>query len=350
MESRHVQTEQLRVRYLVDGEGGDRVPVVLVHGFPQTSWEWRHQLPALAAAGHPVYAPDNRGFGGSDKPDGPIDRALLGDDLIRFLDALGLDRVALVGHDWGGIIAFKAAVDHPERFTHLGLLDTLCTVWSTLAQHGYWFKAAPLPEQLFADHAEDFIQVLFGGRDAAVLGTRPATPWPIPPGERPRPDWVDDESLAHYVEAFSDPASHRAAIEYYRHALAFHRVIPDPTAEHGERYEALSTEDVAAMWLHEGGIEAHPLYGEHFDYGPEDRHKRVQVPALWMYGSYLGRVPGDPSKQGDDRVPTGTPFLDQFSRYCPDLRVRRVASGHFIPEEAPEYTNETLLAFLAGRI
>src|SRR5215211_694531 len=194
VESRWFDTTDLRVHALVAGGAQPGEPVVLLHGFPQTSYEWRHQLPALAAAGHPSFAPDNRGFGRTDKPRVRISRELLADDVMRFLDAAGIERAALVGHDWGGVIAFKAAIDHPDRISRLALLDSLCTVWSPRAVHGYWFKAEPWPEEFFAGHAADFIDVVFAGRDASILGARPSSPWPVPAGERPRPDWVDDEA------------------------------------------------------------------------------------------------------------------------------------------------------------
>jgi len=349
IESRFVDTADLRVHALVAGEGGGGDPVVFLHGFPQTSHEWRHQLDGLAAAGHPCYAPDNRGFGGTDKPGTRITRDLLGGDVIRFLDALSLERVVLVGHDWGGIIAFKAAIDHPDRVGRLALLDTLCTVWSPRAVHGYWFKAEPRPEEFFAAHARDFIEVLFGGADGARLGDRPASPWPFPRGERARPAWVDEAALAHYVEAFADPAAHAAAIQYYRYALPFHRVVPDDEATHGERFESLGERAVAEMWSHPDGLEQHPGFADFYDYGPEDRHKRFSAPTLWMYGGYLG-ASGKVPANGDPSVPSGNPFVDQFSRYFPDLRVRAVACGHFIPEEAPDYTKGVLLDFIAGRI
>ena len=339
-----VQTADLRVHHLQQGLGP---PVVLLHGFPQTSHQWRHQLPALAEAGFAAFAPDNRGFGRTDKPGVRVSRSLLADDVVRFLDAMGIEQCALVGHDWGGIIAFKAAIDHPDRFTRLALLDTLCTVWSPLAVHGWWFKAEGLAEEQFGRHHREFIEVLFGGRDAAVLGGRPESPWPVPPGDRARPDWISPDDLTHYVNAFSDPDSWRHAISYYRYGLPFHRVLPDASVTHGERYESLSETQVASMWLHEGGLESHPWHAEPMDYGPADRQKRYGNPTLWMYGtSRLGR----PLEQGRTEIPTGSPFYDQFSRYFHDLRARSVAAGHFLGEEAPAYVNETLIAFLRGEI
>ena len=70
---------------------------------------------------------------------------------------------------------------------------------------------------------------------------------------------------------------------------------------------------------------------------------------LWLYGTYLGRVPATPAADAT-RTPTGNPFVDQFSRYFPDLRSRSIAAGHFLGEEAPAAVNEQLLAFCAGAI
>lgn len=337
MESLFIQTSDLRMHYLQAGTGE---PVILIHGFPETSYEWRHQFPALAER-FAVFAPDTRGFGRTDKPDIRVSRALLAGDIVRFMDALGIGRAAVVGHDWGGIIAFKLAIDWPERVSRLALLDTLCTVWAPRAVHGYWFKAKPLPEEFFAAHHRQFIETVFTGGSVPALPGRPASPWQ---GRgAPASGWATAEDVEHYAAAFADPAAHRHAISYYRYALPFHRVIADETATHGERFEALDEGQVAQMWLHSDGLEAHPTWADYMDYGPEDRHKRYPGPALWMFGQYLGAAPTDEPA----RVPRGNPFVDQFSRYFPDLRVGRVSAGHFFPEEAPAVTNEALLRFLA---
>ncbi len=336
MQSGFIQTSDLRMHYLQAGTGE---PVILIHGFPETSHEWRRQFPALAER-YAVFAPDTRGFGRTDKPDIRVSRSLLAGDIVRFMDALGIERAAVVGHDWGGIIAFKLAIDWPERVTRLALLDTLCTVWSPRAVHGYWFKARPLPEEFFARFHRQFIETVVRGTRDPVLPARPTSPW----GARTAAPaaWASADDLRHYVDAFADPASHRAAISYYRYALPFHRVIPDEAARHGERFESLDEARVADMWLHPDGLEAHPLYSDFMDYGPEDRHKRFDRPVLWMFGNYLGRG----GRGATTDVPRGNPFVDQFSRYFPNLRVHRVDAGHFFPEEAPEVTNAALLAFL----
>jgi pimeloyl-ACP methyl ester carboxylesterase len=339
MRGQSVQTADLRMHYLQRGTGE---PVVLLHGFPETSYEWRHQLESLGET-YAVFAPDLRGFGETDKPGVRVSRRLLAEDVIRFMDALGIERTALVGHDWGGIVAFKVAIDFPERITRLALLDTLCTVWTPAAVHGYWFKAEPLPEQFFSRHHRAFIEAIAGAGGDALPG-RPESPWRLPAGAASglaRRRWARAEDLEHYTRAFTDPESHRHAISYYRYALPFHVVHTE--AARGERYQSLGERQVAEMWLHPDGLEKHPLYPHFMDYGPEDRHKRYAHPTLWMYGR-----PG--ASEEVTEVPGGNPFLDQFARYFPDLRARAVDAGHFFPEEAPAATDRALLAFLRGAI
>jgi pimeloyl-ACP methyl ester carboxylesterase len=336
-----VDTPGLRIHYLQEGAGPGAEPVVLVHGFPQTSHQWRNQIAALSAAGYACFAPDNRGFGQTDKPRLRISRALLARDLVRFMDAVGLESAHIVSHDWGGIIAFKVVADHPERARSIALLDTLCTTWAPRAQHGYWFKAEGLAEAFFAEHHRAFIEVLFGGRDVADLPGRPASPWQMPPGPRPRLPGIDDEALDHYRAAFADPDSWHAAVQYYRYGLAFHRMD-------GEQPTLLSEREVAEMWLHPEGLVAHPGYAHYYDYAPEDRATRFDRPALWMYSRPSGGR-GGAAKADADVIPTGNPFLDQFPRAFSDLRARAVDAGHFLGEEAADEVNATLLQFLGGQ-
>lgn len=346
MQSLFVQTADIRMHYLQQGSGH---PVVLIHGFPETSYEWRKQFPALVDAGYAVFAPDTRGFGQTDKPGTRATRHLLALDIINFMDALGIEKAHVVGHDWGGIIAFKVAIDWSHRVDRLALLDTLCTVWAPGAVHGYWFKAQPYPEEFFANYHRQFIETVMTGSSDPALPQRPLSPWQG--RSTPAATWVTSDDVEHYAAAFADPASHAAAISYYRYALPFHVVTPDEFASHGERFRHLGEHEVARMWLHEGGLEQHPLYANFMDYGPEDRHKRFPNPTLWMYGTYLGRSRGTAGAgRAEDAIPTGNPFVEQFPRHFPDLRARRVDAGHFFPEEAPDATNEALVAFLRGEI
>ena len=345
MQSAFIQTRELRMHYLQQGAGE---PVIFLHGFPETSYEWRHQFAALSSE-YACFAPDLRGFGETEKPGLRVTRQILAQDIVNFMDALGIEKARVVAHDWGGIVAFKLAIDWPERVSRLALLDTLCTVWSPGGVHGYWFKAAPLAEELFAEFHAEFIESIFGGSPARPLPGRPQSPWQTS-GRAPR--WATEEDIAHYRKAFADPMAHFHAVSYYRYGLPFHVVRQDPTASHGERFEFLDERKVAEMWMHPEGLEKHPLYANFMDYGPEDRHKRFPNPVLWMFGSYLSRSRGTepPQERPAGWIPSGNPFAEQFSRYFPDLRVRNVNAGHFFPEEAPEVTNETLGQFLAGRI
>jgi pimeloyl-ACP methyl ester carboxylesterase len=95
----------------------DGFPVVLCHGFPELAYSWRHQLPALAAAGYRAIAPDQRGYGGTSRPDNieDYDMAHLTDDMARLLDALGLKKAVFCGHDWGGMVVWQMALYHPSR-------------------------------------------------------------------------------------------------------------------------------------------------------------------------------------------------------------------------------------------
>jgi pimeloyl-ACP methyl ester carboxylesterase len=95
----------------------DGVPVVLCHGFPELAYSWRHQLPALAAAGYRVIAPDQRGYGRTSRPERVEDYDMqhLTDDMAGMLDALGIDKAVFVGHDWGGIVVWQMPIYHPNR-------------------------------------------------------------------------------------------------------------------------------------------------------------------------------------------------------------------------------------------
>ena len=111
---RYVETNGIRMAVYEEGKGP---PVVLCHGFPELAYSWRHQIPALAAAGFHAIAPDQRGYGLTDRPQ-PVDaydiHHLTG-DLVGLLDAMKLEKAVFVGHDWGGIVAWGMAQLHPKR-------------------------------------------------------------------------------------------------------------------------------------------------------------------------------------------------------------------------------------------
>jgi pimeloyl-ACP methyl ester carboxylesterase len=119
-----VDSNGLEFSVVVDGPGNGP-PVVLLHGWPDSSRVWRHQVPALAAAGFRVLAPDLRGFGDSDRPEGTAayrSRTLCG-DVTGILDAFGVERAAVVGHDWGAALAWLlASVFAADRVDRLAVL------------------------------------------------------------------------------------------------------------------------------------------------------------------------------------------------------------------------------------
>jgi pimeloyl-ACP methyl ester carboxylesterase len=102
----------------------DAPPIVLLHGWPQHWWMWRKVIPALAKE-HRVYAPDLRGFGWSDAPEGRYSKMGLACDVEHLLDALELDTCTLVGHDWGGFVAWLTAIRAPERIDRLVVMSII---------------------------------------------------------------------------------------------------------------------------------------------------------------------------------------------------------------------------------
>ncbi|GAA6620401.1 alpha/beta fold hydrolase [Scytonema sp. NUACC26] len=122
MPSKQIQMGHLNFHVLEEGNG---LPVLLLHGFPDSSYLWRHQIPALAKEGMHVIAPDLRGFGESDKPAEPesYKLQLIVEDVIGILDQLGIERTHVVGHDWGSAVSWTLAALYPERVDRLVALS-----------------------------------------------------------------------------------------------------------------------------------------------------------------------------------------------------------------------------------
>jgi pimeloyl-ACP methyl ester carboxylesterase len=123
-EKAFIETNGIKLHVVLAGPK-DGQPVLLLHGFPEFWYGWRQQIPALAEAGYRVIVPDQRGYNLSDKPKGARSYSVdvLANDILGLIDALGYDKVHLIGHDWGAIIAWALAVWHPERLHKLGILN-----------------------------------------------------------------------------------------------------------------------------------------------------------------------------------------------------------------------------------
>lgn len=162
--------EYTRVRGAGDVElnvavGGSGMPVVLLHGFPQTHVMWRHVARDLAAD-HTVICPDLRGYGASDKPADGYSKREMAADVVALAAALGHSRFGLVGHDRGALVAFRAGLDHPDVVSHLMILDVLPTLDMWDVMHGasaavgfhLYLMAQPpgLPERMIAASADEF--------------------------------------------------------------------------------------------------------------------------------------------------------------------------------------------------
>jgi pimeloyl-ACP methyl ester carboxylesterase len=124
MQSHFIQTNGITLHVQTDGpENGPSV--ILLHGFPEFYYGWRKQIPALVEAGFRVIVPDQRGYNLSDKPRGvaAYDVNSLAKDILGLFDHFGIEKAKLVGHDWGAVVAWTVAVNHPSRLEKLAILN-----------------------------------------------------------------------------------------------------------------------------------------------------------------------------------------------------------------------------------
>jgi pimeloyl-ACP methyl ester carboxylesterase len=197
----------VRLHYVEAGEGP---LVVLLHGFPEFWYSWRHQIPVLAQAGYHVVAPDMRGYNLSDKPGGwrAYDVSLLAADIAGLIRSFGEQSAYVVGHDWGAAVAYTVAMNHPEVVRRLAILNVPHTArmlegFRTLKQlrkswYMFFFQIPRLPEHLIA--RDDFS---FAKRSLRSDSK----------------DAFTDEDLERYAEAWSQPGALTGMINYYRAAL-----------------------------------------------------------------------------------------------------------------------------------
>jgi pimeloyl-ACP methyl ester carboxylesterase len=281
MAHRWIDVGRLRLHCV---EAGTGPLVVLLHGFPEFWYAWRHQIPALAGAGYRVVAPDLRGYNTSDKPPRVRDYRprLLAQEVADLIVALGAGSATVAGHDWGGGLAWLLAMHHPERIQRLVVLNAphpirfLKGLRSARQLRRSWymfaFQLPWLPERLVA--ARDFRAL------RRALRRQPT-----------RPGAFTAQDIDHYVAAAAQPGALHAAINYYRAA-----VRANPLAQ------------------------AHTL-------------RRVDAPTLVIWGErdrYLGRELAEP-----DRA------------WVPDVRVERIAeASHWVQADAPQRVTKLMVDFL----
>jgi pimeloyl-ACP methyl ester carboxylesterase len=198
----------IRVHY---AEGGSGDPVVLVHGWPQHFWCWRFVAPRLTGS-HRVICPDLRGFGWSDAPGTGYDPETFASDTVALLDALGLERVKLVGHDWGGYSGFLLALRHPERVDRFLALNTPVP----------W---APVSPRVALESWRTWYAGALALAGPRVLARRPGLAhWMLRHGYVH--EGITDEDAHAYAERLRDPARSRASQLLYRsYQRAFRDVV-----------------------------------------------------------------------------------------------------------------------------
>ena len=278
----------IRVRY-----GGSGPPVLLLHGHPQTHFMW-HAVGARLAEDFTVVAADLRGYGESSKPPTtsdhePYSKRALARDQVAVMRHLGFERFAVVGHDRGGRVAYRMALDSPERVTRLAVLDILPT-----GEHfrradmrfglGYWhwfFLAQPFdtPERII-------------GADPRAFFTRA---WPRDPSGVPHPPvYFAAEAVDDYLRCYLQPRTVHATCEDYR---------------------------------------AGATYDFNLDEADRTSGHRIACPVLALWA-------------GRGQLPQWYDVLQIWRGWAGDLRGQPIDSGHYMAEEAPEPTTAALRSFL----
>ncbi|HRD79023.1 MAG TPA: alpha/beta hydrolase [Hyphomicrobiaceae bacterium] len=273
--------------------GGAGLPVILIHGYPQTHACW-HRIAADLAREQTVVIPDLRGYGASSVPASDArhevySKRAMALDCVEVMRALGHERFAVVGHDRGGRVAYRLALDHPSSVTRLVTLDIVPTLstWEdtslkTSVGRFHWpflAQPAPFPETVIGRDPIHFHEHLI----ASWTGAKNLSA-------------ISPEALDHYRASFTDPDRIHAMCEDYRAGASID--------------VELDAADRAAG-------------------------RKITCPLLALWG------------QGRENAFFSGP-LDTWRRWATDVRGRGLVSGHFLPEEAPRETLAEIVPFLRG--
>jgi pimeloyl-ACP methyl ester carboxylesterase len=318
---RHTMVETNGIRLHVTEQGTGPV-VLLLHGFPETSHAWRHQLSALAAAGYRAVAPDLRGYGQSDCPPDASQYTTLDvvADLVGLLDAIGAPQAVVVGSDWGATVAWQAAQIRPDRFRAVvGMGVPLMARAPMLPSrlfpqnadawfYTHYFSHPSAQAELDADIASSLRKIYFGA--SGDVGPRDdTTPNPFGMVSRQRgylaalpdpvalPDWLTVADVDVFVQAFAR-SGFQGGLHYYR--------------------------NLDRNWALQGAFSGMP----------------ISVPALFLAGE----------RDTGLAMPGMQEIIAGMAQLAPDLRGSHVIAqvGHWLPQEAPEQVNGYLVGFLDG--
>jgi pimeloyl-ACP methyl ester carboxylesterase len=311
---RFVNTNGIRMHIAEAGEGP---LVILCHGFPECWYSWRHQIPALAAAGYHAVAPDQRGYGQTDRPDGAERYTMLHlvGDIVGLLDALNEDTAVIVGHDWGAPVAWNAALMRPDRLRAVAGLSvpyvprgpmSMLQAFKMAAGENFYMvyfqKPGDAEGVLERDVRASIRGILYSASGDALpeyrwnpvgAGFDPSTL----PAHVPLPPWLTEADIDFYATEFQRTG--------FTGGLNWYRAI-EPTWE------------LTAAW--NGAL--------------------ISQPSLFIAGKADGVM----------RFPAMSGVIAGLEKSLPGLRATLLLDGcgHWVQQERPAEVNAALIDFLAG--
>lgn len=288
-ERRIVEVDGRTVNTLVGGRGD---PILMLHGDPQTHLCWHHIAPTLAE-NHTVVLTDIRGRGDTHKPAATADssdysKRNMAIEQLGVMEALGFPRFHLIGHDRGGRVSRRMALDHQESVRSLVVMDIVPELDfyensnAAIAQDYFYFffltQPCPTPEELIGGSPQSFMRQMLCGLSEDQVP-------------------YDQQALDAYVNGAAEPESIVAMCECFRAGLHIDRVHDQIDVERGTKIKCPSL----VMWGEKG------IVGKHFD-----------IKGIWR-------------------------------RWCADVTFAPMPAGHFIPEEAPKPALDAIIQFLASK-
>ncbi len=290
-------------------EQGEGTPLILTHGFPELAYSWRHQVPALAAAGYHVIAPDMRGYGASDKPDqvDAYDMHHLCDDLGGLLDHYGYDDAVFIGHDWGAIVTWGMAQLHADRMKGIVALSV-----------PYMPRSQQDPVQFWEENwGPDFYIVHFNRKPGVAAAEFDRDPENFLRNMYRTNQWKDPG-----FQALSFGAQARMS-------------MIEAVDNRDYLGDLMMPEDdfqVFVQAFKKGGFTGPTNWYRNFTRNWEtmtDVPRTIDLPALMIYGDY-------------DAVPK----LESLPTLVPNVTVEAFDCGHWIQQERPQETNDAIVRWL----